>query len=469
MTTASETFARFVSDIELDQIPPDVIATSKLVFLDIIGVALAASRSESGRMAIALARTLEGKPESQVIGTEFRTSASSAVLANGTLAHALDFDETLEAGIIHAGCCVVPAALAVGEACGASGRSVLAAAVAGFEVMFKIGAAAPGGFHARGFHPTAITAPFGAAAVAGRLYKLSTGQLVNALGIAGSQSSGITEYLADGSWTKQFHAGWGAHAGIVASLLAKQGFHGPRSVFEGQHGVFLAFATPESIHLDRLNDVGREWHLPKVVFKLYPCGSIAHPYIDCALRIRNAGAIRLEDIDRIVCRTHPGPVPRLWEPLEMKRQPPTPYAAKFSLPYVVAAALVKGRVGLEEFSEDSIRDRDTLALARKVSYELDPSLDYPRHFSGHVKVVLKGGQVIADNQPHARGSVEAPIAPEEIELKFRHTAGHVLAPSKVDRVVDFLRQLEHQPDVSELSSLLAVSADVSLTGSAMSD
>jgi len=455
LATASETFARFVSEITLDRIPPSVLATSKLVFLDIIGVALAASRSDSGRIAIALAHSLDGKPASQVIGSALRTSPTSAVISNATLAHALDYDETLEEGIIHAGCCVVTTALAVGEACGASGRSVLEAAAAGFEVMFQMGVSAPGCFHARGFHPTAITAPFGAAAVAGRLYGLTAEQLVHAFGIAGSQSSGIIEYLADGSWTKQFHAGWSAHAGIIASMLARHGFHGPRTVLEGAHGVFSAFAATEGLRLERLYDIGKEWHLPKVVFKLYPCGSIAHPYIDCALQLRKESDIRLDDIDRIVCRTHEGTVPRLWEPLDMKRQPPTPYAAKFSIPYCVAAGLVKGRVSLEEFSEQSIQDPATLAVAHKVGYEVDPSLDYPRHFSGHVKVIMKDGQVIERNQPHARGSIEAPIAPEEIELKFRHNAGLVIEPSKVERILDIVRSLEREPDLSRLSPVLA--------------
>jgi 2-methylcitrate dehydratase PrpD len=454
-TSVSENFARFVTEIALDRIPPAASATAKLVFLDTIGVALAASASDTGPMAIGLARALEGKPESQVIGASFRASAPNAVLANGTLAHALDYDETLEEGIIHAGCCVVTTALAVGEACKATGKAVLEAAAAGFEVMFTIGVAAPGRFHARGFHPTAIAAPFGSVAVAGRLYGLTTAQLVNAFGIAGSQSSGIIEYLADGSWTKQFHAGWAAHAGIVASMLAKQGFRGPRAVFEGAHGLFSAFATPEGLHLERLNDIGREWRLPKVVFKLYPCGSIAHPYIDCALRLREAREIRPEDIERIVCRTHEGPVPRLWEPAAMKRRPPTPYAARFSLPYCIAAALVKGRVGLEEFSQASISDAKTLAAARKVSYRIDPSLDYPRHFSGHVQVFLKSGQVIEENQSFARGSVEAPIPPEEIEAKFRHNAALAQPSSNADRIVEFIRRLEKEPNVGALGPLLA--------------
>jgi 2-methylcitrate dehydratase PrpD len=454
MPTIAENFARFVTEIELSRVPEPAVAIAKLVFLDTVGVALAASVTESGRAAIRLARALGGEAESQVIGAPFKAASGNAVLANGTLAHALDFDETLEEGIIHAGCCVVTTALAVGEACKSSGKSILEAAIGGFEVMFKIGISAPGRFHARGFHPTAICAPFGAAAVAGRLFGLSPEQQTHAFAIAGSQSSGIIEYLADGSWSKQFHAGWGAHGGIVASLLAREGFIGPRGVFEGTHGLFAGFAGTSGTHLERLNDIGRTWDLPKVVFKLYPCGSIAHPYIDCALRIRKSNELRAADIERIVCRTHEGPVPRLWEPLEMKRRPPTPYAAKFSTPYVVASALVRGRVGLEEFSTESIRDPETLMVAQKVGYEIDPTLDYPRHFTGHVKVFLKDGRVIEESQPHARGSIEAPIPPQEIEEKFRHNAGLVLPSSKVDHIMQFLKQLEREPQITSFASLL---------------
>jgi 2-methylcitrate dehydratase PrpD len=455
MLTAAENFGRFVRDITLEATPQPVLETAKLVFLDAIGVALAASTSESGRIAINMVKALEGQPESQIIGVPWRSSAPNAVLANGTLAHALDFDETLEEGIIHAGCCVVTTALAVGEAGRSSGKAVLEAAIAGFEVMFKIGIAGPGRFHARHFHPTAVCAPFGAAAVAGRLYGLSAEQIVHAFGIAGSQSSGIIEYLADGSWTKQFHAGWGGHAGIIASRLAREGFKGPLTVFEGTHGMFSAFAGGEGIHIERLNEIGRTWHLPKVVFKLYPCGSIIHPYIDCALRIRTQMQIRSEEIEQIVCRTHEGPVPRLWEPLETKRRPPTPYAAKFSTPYCVAAALVKGRMGLEEFSDESIQDRATLEIAGKVHYQIDPSLDYPRHFTGHVRIVFKDGRVIEESQPHARGSIEAPIPPEEIKSKFRDNARLVLPSEKVTKIAEFVERLEHAPDVSLLASLLA--------------
>src|SRR5262245_2137419 len=183
-----------------------------------------------------------GSPESLLVGSAARVGAASAVLANATLAHGLDFDDTREDAIVHTGCVAVTTALAVGEATGGSGRAMLEALIAAVEVMCRIGLAVPGALHARHFHPTSITSTFAAATAAGRLYGLDETQLVHAFGICGSQSAGIIEYLADGSWTKRLHPGWGAHAGVTAALLARAGFTGPESVLEGTHGLYAAFA-----------------------------------------------------------------------------------------------------------------------------------------------------------------------------------------------------------------------------------
>ncbi|HWP35230.1 MAG TPA: MmgE/PrpD family protein, partial [Thermodesulfobacteriota bacterium] len=455
MPTCSETLARFVADLTLAQVPPAVVAKAKQILLDTVGIALAASTADSGPMAIALAARLGGRPESQVIGAPVRVAAANAALANGTLAHALDYDDTLEEGVIHAGASAGIAALAVGEAVGASGRAVLEAAIAGLEVAYKLGVVAPGRFHARGFHPSALCAPFGAAAAAGRLYGLSAEELVHAFGVAGSQASGIIEYLADGSWTKQLHPGWGAHAGIVAALLAREGFRGPRTVFEGPHGFFAAFAGGEGVRLARLAEIGVVWELPRAMLKSYPCGSISHPYMDCALRIRQRYAPRPEEIVRVVCRTHPGPVPRLWEPLADKQRPPTPYGAKFSLPYSIAVILVRGRAGLAEFSEAAIRDPEVLGVAAKVGYELDPTLPYPRHFTGHVKVILADGRVLEESQPHPRGGAEAPLPAEELEAKFLANATLAVPRAAAEETARQMGRLEALPGLSALTPLWA--------------
>ena len=457
MERYSEAVAAFVHGLALDKIPPEVREKTKLIFLDTLGIALASSTMDFGQMVLNVAGALGGQPRSRLIGTSSKVAAANAVMANGTLAHGLDYDDTLEEAIVHTGCCGVITALAVGEESGVGGKGVLEAAVAGIEVMCKVGLVAPGKFHARAFHPTALCAPFGAAAAAGRLNGLTVPQLMDAFGICGSQSAGIIEYLADGSWTKRLHPGWSSHGGVIAALLAQQGFRGPSSVFEGRQGFFRAFAGDDGHHFERLSELGKIWEIPRITFKSYPCGSISHPYMDCALRLRQSHSVRAEDIEEIVCRTAEGPVPRLWEPLKEKYLPATPYGAKFSLPYSIAVILVRGRAGLEEFAEKAIRDPQVLSLAEKVRYELDPTIDYPRHFSGHVKIRLKNGRILEENQPYPRGGLESPLPPAEIEEKFRANAGLALPKEKIEKIVATIRKLEELPAIGTLADMLTAS------------
>lgn len=450
----SEKVGAFVRGLRLEEVPAEVADKAKLVVLDTLGIALVSSTMEFGRMALDVASALGGARESRLIGARRKVAAANAVLANGTLAHGLDYDDTLEEAIVHTGCCGVITALAVGEALGASGKRVLEAAVAGMEVMCKVGLVAPGKFHARGFHPTALCATFGAAAAAGKLYRLELSQWTDAFGICGSQSSGIIEYLADGSWTKRLHPGWSAHGGIIAVLLARRGFRGPASVFEGRHGFYRAFgAGEEGCHLDRLDELGKSWEIRRLAFKSYPCGSISHPYMDCALKLRQKYSFRPEQIDEITCRAAEGVVHRLWEPLKEKQRPSSSYGAKFSLPYSIAVMLVRGKAGLEEFSDKAIRDPEILAVAQKVRYELDPTIDYPRHFSGHVRVRLRDGTVREESQPHPRGGLESPLPPEQIEEKFRVNAGLALPKVKVEKIVSTVRKLERLRSIGELAKL----------------
>src|SRR5256886_3335280 len=382
--SAARRLAPFAIGLRLDDIPAPVVTKATLLALDTLGCALAATRCDFGRAARETAERLGGPQESTLVGSKVRVAAANAVLANATLAHGLDFDDTREDAIVHTGSVAVPTALAVGEGLGASGRAALAAMVAGVEVMCRVGLAVPGKLHARHYHPTALTGTFAAAAVAANLHGLTEGELVHAFGICGSQAGGIIEYLADGSWTKRLHPGWAAHAGVVATLLARSGFTGPETVFEGEHGFYRAFAGGhDERRLDELlGSLGRAWELERLTFKPYPCGSIAHPYMDCALRLRERHRLRADQIVEVRCRTAAGPVDRLWEPLAAKQAPPNGSAAKFSLPYLLAVILVKGRAGLAEFEDEAVRDTEVLGVAARVSYELDPTIDYPRQFVG---------------------------------------------------------------------------------------
>src|SRR6059036_3399297 len=443
MPSAARRLARFVIGLRLDDVPSPVVTKAALLALDTLGCALASTRYDFGRAAVQTAERLGGPQESTLVGSKVRVAAANAVLANATLAHGLDFDDTREDAIVHTGSVAVTTSLAVGEARGASGRAALEAMVAGVETMCRVGLAVPGKFHARHYHPTALAGAFGAAAVAGKLHGLTEDELVHAFGICGSQAGGIIEYLADGAWTKRLHPGWAAHAGVVATLLAHAGFTGPESVFEGEHGFYRAFAggCDEARLRELLESLGSVWELGRLTFKPYPCGSIAHPYMDCALRLRERHGLTPDQIAEVRCRTAPGPVERLWEPLGAKRTPPNGYAAKFSLPYLLAVILVRGRAGLAEFEDEAVRDPEVLGVASRVGYELDPTIDYPRQFVGHVAIQLRDGRRLEERQDHPRGGAELPMTREELLAKFRGNASLVVTGEQVSRVIQSVNAL----------------------------
>jgi 2-methylcitrate dehydratase PrpD len=458
MPTFAESLAAFAADLSPATLPAEVADQAGRLLLDTVGVTLAAVPEDFAASVHTVARGLGGPPEATLWGGDARVGAAAAVLANGTLAHGLDYDDTLEEAIVHTGCCCATAALAVGEARHAPGAAVLAAVAAGVEVMAAVGQACPGAFHRRGFHPTALCGSFGAAAAAGRLLGLRPAALATAFGLCGSQASGIIEYLADGSWSKRLHAGWAAHAGLIAVSLAQAGFTGPRTVFEGTHGFYRAFGgeAPEPGRLAQLaKGLGHDWALLRLMFKAYPCGSINQPYMDCAARIRATPGFDPRAVREVVCRTAEGPVHRLWEPLADKRRPATPYGAKFSLPYCIALVLAEGAAGVEGFSEARIRDPRLLDLAAKVGYVVDATLPYPRRFTGHVRVTLADGRVLEETQDAPRGGPEMPLSRAALRAKFQANAARALPPDRVEDVRGRLEAIARAPDVATVAAALA--------------
>ena len=253
---------------------------------------------------------------------------------------------------------------------------------------------------------------------------MSPAQIRNALGIAGSMASGIIEYLADGSWTKRLHPGWSAQCGLRAAAMAKAGFIGPATVIEGSHGVFDAFARGLEAEFEPITrDLGARWTAAEQAFKPYACGTMTQPHIDCAIRLGRAGP-PAEKIARIRCKVGEGTVHRLWEPAEIKRTPPTNYAAKFSTPFLVATGYIDGAVGLAAFTEAAIRRPDILALAAKADYEIDPDDPYPARYKGHVEITLEDGTRLEETQENLRGGVAEPLSAEELREKARANLAH---------------------------------------------
>lgn len=382
-----------------------------------------------------------------------------AALYNGSLAHGNDYDDTHSESIVHIGGVVVPTAVALAEKVGASGRDLLTAVVAGYEVAARIGAAASKGLHAQGFHPTGVCGAFSAAAVAGKLMGLSGAQLANAFGVAGSQASGSLEFLSDGAWTKRIHPGWAAHAGIIAAGLARRGFRGPAFEFEGRYSLYALYATNTKPDLARATrGLGTEWEILDTDVKPYPCGHISHPYMDCALRLRDEHGLTPEQIDSIELHVPAAAVPILLEPIADKRRPASSYAARFSMPYAVAVILTRGRAGIDEFSDEAIRDPAASMLCDRTTYLIDDTLPFPHTFPGSLRLRLKDGRELEARMDASRGSREIPMTPAELRQKFTDNARRALPAQRVDALWDAGQALERAGDIREFSNLTTVSS-----------
>ena len=346
VSVAEHLVARIAS-VDPARLPPGVRSKCEETLIDVVGLCLAARNEDYVQAALA---GCDDDGPCTAIGHKRTLSAASAAFVNGTAAHGEDFDDTFEGGPVHAGAVLVPAVLAACERHGGDGQAALAGIAIGIETMCRLSTVAPTKAHKAGFHPTAIYGAVGAAAGVAVALKLDRKQTVDALGVVGSMASGIIEYLAEGTWTKRMHAGWAAQSGLRAALLARAGFSGPRTVFEGVHGLFHGFAnTLEGDYDALIGDFGTRWVTETLAFKPYPCGTMTHPYIDCARRLAARG-IKADDIADMVCDVGEGTVHRLWEPLAAKQTPRNGYAGKFSTPYCVAAGFIRGNVGLGDFT-----------------------------------------------------------------------------------------------------------------------
>lgn len=412
----AERLAEGLTDWSLAALPARAREVAIYDLLDMAGLCVAARNTDYVAAAL---EGWDGEGRCTAIGHRRPLDAAGAALINGTATHGEDFDDTLEGAPIRVGAMVIPAVLAACEAYGRPGSDCLRGIVAGLEAVCRLNHVAPGKIHKAGFHPVGIIGPFGAALGVSVALGSSVKQTTMALGIAGSMASGIIEFLTEGAWTKRLHPGWAAQSGYRAALLARGGFFAPRTVFDGPNNVFRAFAptaTPEYDHVT--TDLGRRWYMERIAFKPYACGTMIHPYIDCMIRLAASG-VRADDIVEVMCPTGEGLVHRLWEPLAAKHQPPSGYAAKFSMPFGMAIGFLEGDAGLEQFSDAKARDPQVLALAAKIRYEIDPDDPYPDNYTGTVRVSLRNGEVMTLHQPHMRGGWREPLSQEELSEKYR--------------------------------------------------
>jgi 2-methylcitrate dehydratase PrpD len=457
--TVSRRIAEWVAGLAYDELPSATVSAAKLHLLDTLGAGLAAHARGVATAGRSIAASLGGSGPSTVLGSATGVSPAAAALANGMLCHGLDFDDTHAGSICHVGVVVSPAALAVAEATGASGRELVLALVAGGEVVTRIGAAAAPGYMVRGFHPTSVCGVFGATVAAARLRGLTAERLGSALGLAGSMAAGLFAYLGDGAATKPVHAGWAAHGGIVAAELAAAGGEGPSAVFEDRFGFFAAYYDLDGGALEaEVADLGARWETPRIAFKPYPACHFVHSCLDAAAALLAQHPVAPDDVERITVAV-PGPgVPLVLEPAEAKRDPRTEYDAKFSLQYSIAALLVHGQVGVETYTERAIRDPAVLALASRVGHVRRAFPTYPRSFPGWVRIETRAGVVLERELEHQRGGPDNPMHADEVAAKFRANAALALNAESIAALETAVLSLEQQDDLAACFAPLRVPA-----------
>ncbi len=447
----SRLLAAALAAARYETLPPDIVDHARRAVLDWAGSALAGAFEPPARMARAVVAEL-GESRQSTLFPDARASALGAALANGVASHILEYDDVHKGSTLHAAAPVIPAALAVAEREHASGQAFLLAVVLGYEAALRIGEAVNPS-HYRHFHPTGTAATFGAAAAAGSLIGLDAARLLDALGTAGTTAAGLWEFNADGAMSKHLHPGKAAFNGILAADLAKQGFTGASRILEGARGFFAAMSN--GADPTRITDgLGIQWKIAENCYKLHACCGHTHTAIDAAIDLRQdlgpdpTGAVKTIHID------HYGPGYEIVKEMN----PRTPYQAKFSLAYVVAAALAEGAAGLPQFSEERFSPDGTIdpAIARllaqttvKVNDELTTM--YPGAWPARIVIETADGRTLRGGGDYPRGNPEAPATTETLAAKAKSLIAPYYGEAAADRIIGQIATLDTVPDMAALS------------------
>ncbi len=451
---AARRLAEFAAALDFGVLPDTAVERAKLSILDALGVGLAANAYPFADAAFMGALALGGVGSASVIGRPEQLPLRDAALINGILIHGLDFDDTHLASIIHASAACLPAILSFGEALDSGGKDGLVAYALGAEAAIRLGLAVKGGFHHVGFHATGVVAHFASALAAGKLLGLDADRLTAAQGIAASTAAGVQVFLEEGAWTKRFHPGWAAVAGITAARLADNDFKGPERPYEGKFGLLethLQAAAAEADVEPLTRDLGSRWEIADTAIKPYPVCHFIHGCADAAI-----GLHRLIAGEEIVAVEAYLPEPTLHivaEPAAAKENAATDYEAKFSAQFVVATCLLKGRFGLPELADAALADERVQALAKRVRCAADPESAFPASFSGGVRVKLAGGRTLWRHVRVNSGAPPNPLDRDAVSAKFLASATMTLPESQALRLKDCVLDLENR-SIRELAATL---------------
>lgn len=442
----SRIFAEFIQKISFETLPEEVRKAVPLYFLDLLGVIYSGSKTAPGKIVEGMIMQLKGREESTVIPTGLKTSCLDAALINGTFANGVSLNDIHALSGTHPGPVVIPVALSVGERVGASGREIITAITVGYEIMGRVGKAIHPSNRERGFHPTATSGVFGAAAAASKLLGLNLQETIWALGNAGTQSSGLYAFMDDGAMTLTIHTGLAARNGIFAALLAQQGFTGAEYIFESKSGFLNAMS--ETAHPEKLCDgLGETYEILNTGFKPYACCRLAHPPIDAILEIfKDYGPLKPQQIRNITVKTSPGATKHI-DP-----NPQTLVGARLSLPFNIAFLLSTGRPPIETISEDLLKDEELRGLSSIIAIVPDPNFS---RYSSEVKITTEDGRTFSKKVMIPKGDPENPLPTDDIIAKFKLLVRETrMREDRAEAIIAGVAKLEEVKTISSLIKTL---------------
>jgi 2-methylcitrate dehydratase PrpD len=449
---ATQKLARFAVNLSPRQIPPEVFERAKDCALDTVAVALYGSTKPWSRSVVEFIRESSSGGNSTVLGQSWRARARQATLANGVMAHAFELDNVRQPGAgVHPGATAFLPALAVAEERRTDGKTLLAAFVAGCEVMSRIGVAAGNSLEKRGFHAPGLTGTFGAAVTAGRLLGLNERQMINALGIAGSYSGGLMEFshCHEGAMVKRLHLGKAAEGGVTAALLAARGFAGPESVLEGKFGFCRTFS--DSPNLSRLTHrLGQEFETLNICIKRCACHINAHAPIEALQQLREEIRFNPEEVQELVVAgieklvTHHA----IYQPKDLMM-------AQYSIPFCIALSLYFDPTDPECFDAKRLKDKKVLAAMRRVRLKVDSEIEQ-NGWDRAARVTVQLGKRKRHSRlvVHFKGTPQNPLSRSAVEDKARKLTRPILSQAQMGRLLEAVRHLEKITDVSSMGDLL---------------
>ena len=453
----TRTLANFAANLEYEDLSPEVVDWTKYLCLDFGGVTLNGSMTDSAKAVVQAFESVGRSGPSPVIGTGKKSLAEYAAMANGTAFHSIEMDDVYTEAVLHPGVTAYPTALAMADMAEVSGKDFISAVVVGYDVIGRLGRSLKGAEHyARGFHPTGTCGTFGAAAVSARLLGLKGDDYVHALGIAGSQTSGSLEYLAQGAWTKRLHPGWASHSGICAGLLAKAGFTGPTTILEGRDGFLQAYSGDPDPSLV-LKDLGDDFLIVRTSVKPYACCRWKHGAIDCLLDLKRTYGIDPMDVAEVRIGVLSAGVKLISEPIEAKRNPKSVVDMQFSMPFGAAVALTHGRASLAEYQDGMPDNPQVKHVMERVHCVTDPKLDAlsPRQMPAWAEVLTTDGRTLRSESAYPKGDPENPVTWDEMKEKFNLLSSPVISPDRQKEIIAAIESLDQMSDVRQLGELLA--------------